>query len=358
MVDQTVSYQNASPDSASLNQTSQKNYKFPATSGAVSEMKFEPSDQMLFLSGLKNIVSSSTRRVKNVFIATLNVLPLPVANSISGLIYCLLPHRLNILPSIARAWLQYKFSPTIAPMPKLTGTPIGFCGIVGNPDTDQLLRGYQEGFYPFSHLGPVKWFASDERMVMFFDEAHAEKHTRRFLRNDRFRVTMDTAFETVMMECAAPRPDKAPLTWITSQTRKLFMQLFEAGHAHSVEVWDKEDNLVGGLFGVASGRVFFTESQFHLASGASKVAFAVLNRHLGHWGYAMNDGKDWTPYLKAHGFRLVNHDKFQDILRQHAKQPMRVGKWQLDDDLQWQNWQGEMECQYSGTLLAPFRPGP
>lgn len=191
-------------------------------------------------------------------------------------------------------------------------------------------------------------------MVLFFDEANCEKHTRRFLRNKKFDVSINKSFAEVIEACAAPRAGKFVLTWITPGIKKLFQRLHDAGYAHSVEVWDKEGNLVGGLFGVAIGKIFFTESQFHFVSGTSKVAFAVLNRHLAHWGYAMNDGKDWSQYLDAHGFRILCSDDYQKILDQHAQEPAPRKIWEIDDGIEWKDWQGEFDCHYSGQKLAPF----
>ncbi len=260
-----------------------------------------------------------------------------------------------MLVPMVTSYISFNFSSQSAPVPKKRTRSSGFGGMVGQPDVDQILAGYRRGFCLFSHLGPPKWLYNKYRMVLFFDEARCEKHIRRFLRNNKFDVTFDKSFSEVLDACAAPRPGKLPLTWITPKIKKLFLQLHHAGNAHSVEVWDKDGRLVGGLFGISTGKIFFTESQFHLVSDASKVAFAVLNWHLAHWGYAMNDGKDWTPYLNAHGFRLLDNDDFLEIMRQHADGQAPNEHWKLDDDIQLQGWQGEFECSYPGEELAAFK---
>ena len=128
-----------------------------------------------------------------------------------------------------------------------------------------------------------------------------------------------------MEACAEPRADKTPLTWITPKMMHAFWALHEAGYAHSVEVWDDNCRLVGGLYGLAIGGVFFAESRFAREDGASKVGVAVLHQHLAHWCFGVRDAKWMSPHLASLGFRMVDREAFQEMLKEHAWRPSRVG---------------------------------
>jgi leucyl/phenylalanyl-tRNA---protein transferase len=143
----------------------------------------------------------------------------------------------------------------------------------------------------------------------------------------------------VMRGCAELRAGRVPLTWITPRFFSAYGALHEAGHAHSVEVWGKEGQLVGGAYGVAAGGVFFTESQFNRARDAAKVGFAVLNCHLQHWGFRVNDGKHYTGHLASVGFELVPRDRFTEILAENRYQEPPVGRWRIDPTLDVGAWE-------------------
>jgi leucyl/phenylalanyl-tRNA--protein transferase len=175
-------------------------------------------------------------------------------------------------------------------------------------------------------------------MVLFFDQARVEKTVRRLLRNGKFRVTFDRAYVDVMRACATPRPGGTPLTWITPQIQDLFARAHDEGHAHSVEVWD-DDALVGGAYGLAVGRIFFTESQFHIARDASKVGFAVLNRHLQAWSFVCNDGKHPTRFLTDCGMLPVMREEFSSITETYGAEQGRIGRWDIDASLLDDKWQ-------------------
>jgi leucyl/phenylalanyl-tRNA--protein transferase len=174
-------------------------------------------------------------------------------------------------------------------------------------------------------------------MVLFFDQARVEKSARRLLNQHRFRISFDTAFAEVMRACAAPRPGRPPLTWITPRIQDLFLRAHHAGHAHSIEVWDG-DRLVGGAYGLAVGRLFFTESQFHTVRDASKVSFAVLNRHLQSWGYVLNDGKHPTPFLADCGMVPITRGEFCRLAELYRHNRHKNGCWHIDPALLSGDW--------------------
>lgn len=167
---------------------------------------------------------------------------------------------------------------------------------------------------------------------------HVSKNVRRLLRQGKFRVTFDQDFPRVIEACARPRSGKTPLTWITPRIMKAFWALHKAGYAHSVEVWDGSDQLVGGLYGLAIGDVFFGESQFATAEHASKVAITVLHCHLAEWGFELRDAKYISPHLTTLGFRNISRKTFQALLQRHASTEGRVGPWSVDDTIDVPRW--------------------
>lgn len=216
--------------------------------------------------------------------------------------------------------------------------PDGLVDIGGPMSVERLQAAYAGGVFPWCHVPPVKWWSPSKRAVLFIDESRIEKNLRRVLRQGRSRVTFDRAFREVMAGCAEPRPGRPPLTWISPRFMDAYAALHEAGHAHSVEVWDAEGRLAGGLYGVASGPVFFTESQFARQRDASKVAFVTLNRHLASWGYMLNDGKKMTGHLEGLGMRNISREDFLEILREPNAASGPVGRWEVDPSLDIAGW--------------------
>ncbi len=217
--------------------------------------------------------------------------------------------------------------------------PDGLVDIGGPMSTERLIEAYSRGIFPWCHIGPVKWWSPSTRAVLFLSESRIEKSTRRLIRQGRYSVTFDHAFRRVMEACAEPRPGRPALTWISPLFMDAYEALHEQGHAHSVEVWDSEGRLVGGLYGVASGGVFFTESQFARERDTSKIAFVTLNRHLAEWGFVLNDGKDMTGHLAALGMREIPRKAFLAILADAAQTSRPPGIWKVDAGLDVAGWQ-------------------
>ncbi len=216
--------------------------------------------------------------------------------------------------------------------------PDGLAGICADMSVATLKRAYAEGLFPLAHIGSQKWWAPSERMVLFIEDFHLEKNLRRRLRQKEFRVTFDQDFAGVMRACAEPRPGRVPLSWIGEDTIEAYTRAFDAGLAHSVEVWDRAGNLVGGAYGLSIGRVFFTESQFGRQRDASKVGFATLNCHLQRWGYVLNDGKSLTGHLSQLGFTLVPRAAFNALLAKACREPGHDGRWSVDNRLDVAIW--------------------
>ena len=281
------------------------------------------------------------RSVRRALLDWSSATPYPVRQAILGTAYALRPRRLpGLLPLLA---VTVRDLPRIGrPLVPVADHPLddpdGLCGLAGRIDVPELLLGYARCMFVMSHIGPLKWWAPHHRMVLFFDQTRIERTTRRALRSGRFRFTFDRAFSAVVRACAAPRPGHTPLTWIKSGVRSLFERAHAAGHAHSIEVWE-DDALVGGIYGLAVGRVFFTESQFHTVRDASKVGFAVLNRHLQAWGFVLNDGKHPTRYLADCGMKPLTRDEFARLTATHCGCPSRVGPWSAEPRLLDDRWE-------------------
>ncbi len=246
---------------------------------------------------------------------------------------------------VASHYLKSPANRRVLPNPdEALSSPDGLAGVCNDLSVETLLAAYRSGLYPFCHVEPMKWWAPSERMVLFIEDFRMEKNLRRRLRNKHFSVTFDQNFEEVVRACGEARPGRRHLTWITPRVVSAFNALHEAGHAHSVEVRDKDGNLAGGCYGIGIGRVFFTESQFVRVRDASKVGFATLNRHLQSWGYVLNDGKQPTGHLTHVGFNLIPRREFNDILAKQCALEGKNGRWFVDEDLDVGSWDPRATC--------------
>ncbi|MDF1687375.1 MAG: leucyl/phenylalanyl-tRNA--protein transferase [Parvibaculaceae bacterium] len=218
--------------------------------------------------------------------------------------------------------------------------PGGLVDIGNDLSPSHLVDAYGLGVFPFAHVGPSKWVSPPARALGYLNETRIEKNLRRLLRQKKYTVTFDQDFEGVMRACAAPRAGRVHLTWINERMIAAYKDLHREGHAHSVEVWNGDGELVGGLYGVASGGVFVTESQFNIARDASKVAYVTLNRHLAEWGFQANDGKYMTQHLANLGMREVFRNEYTRLLSR-TQDLKTTGRWTVDNDLDVAGWKPE-----------------
>jgi len=251
-----------------------------------------------------------------------------------ALAWSLMPARLRGLPNLARLCFAEFMAPDYAlPDPeRALDNPSGLAGIVHDFTLPTVLAGYRRGLYPLAHIAPLKWWSPPQRSVLFFNEMHIAKRLRRQMRQGHYTVSFDRDFDGVIKACAGHRDGRLPVTWITPKVMHAYAALFDAGYAHSFEVWNQQSELVGGGYGVVIGGVFVTESQFSREPNTSKIGFTVLNWHLARWGFAFNDGKVMTPTCHDMGFRDIPRSDFLARLAKAERRPAKNGRWQVEAD--------------------------
>lgn len=204
--------------------------------------------------------------------------------------------------------------------------PDGLLAVGGDLSVGRLLNAYRHGIFPWYSAGdPILWWSPDPRTVLFPDRLHVSASLRKLLRRGRFLVTMDRDFPAVVNACAAPRePDGG--TWLVPEMIGAYRMLHVRGHAHSVEVW-RDGALVGGLYGVAVGALFFGESMFSRESNASKVALVHLCQRLADWGFGLIDCQVVTEHLLRMGAEQIRRARFIELVRALRDRPGRAGAW-------------------------------
>jgi len=207
--------------------------------------------------------------------------------------------------------------------------PNGLVAAGGALSPEWLLAAYRHGLFPWFNEGdPILWWSPDPRLVLFPHEIRIHRSLRRVLRQHRFEVRTDSDFPAVIAACAMPR-EPGGGTWILPPMQDAYCRMFELGHAHSVECW-LEGRLVGGLYGMALGRVFFGESMFSFETDASKVALAYLARLLSAKGFAMIDCQMSTAHLQSMGAREISRNEFCAGLDRWAMPVGLPGQWPAD----------------------------
>ena len=196
--------------------------------------------------------------------------------------------------------------------------PDGLLAIGGDLNPDRLLDAYRKGIFPWYSEGqPIMWWSPDPRCVLFPDELIISRSLKKSLRKNDYKVTFDRVFSEVVKSCAEPRLN-SPETWITQAIIKNYQLLHESGHAHSVECWHQGE-LVGGLYGIAIGQIFFGESMFSRKSDASKICFVHLVHFLKIQGFTLIDCQVYSEHLARLGARVIPRDEFLNALDQFCE---------------------------------------
>jgi leucyl/phenylalanyl-tRNA---protein transferase len=217
------------------------------------------------------------------------------------------------------------------PVTQALRSPNGLLAAGGDLSSSRLLEAYRHGIFPWFSAGePVLWWSPDPRMVLFPNEFKVSHSLHKTLQKKGYEVRTDSAFEQVMRSCAAPR-EGANGTWIHEEMIAAYCELHRLGYAHSVETW-MENKLVGGLYGMSIGRMFYGESMFSFKTDASKIALAHLSAQLARWNFGMIDCQMNTPHLSSLGAREIPRTEFiarlQDLINYTP-----VTAWHFDNDL-------------------------
>ena len=203
----------------------------------------------------------------------------------------------------------------------------GLLAVGGDLSVARLLLAYQDGIFPWYSPGePILWWSPNPRLVLFPEEFHLSKRLGRTIRQQIFTLTFDTDFSGVINQCARLRLEEGDGTWLSAEMVEAYQKLHDLGHAHSVECW-QEGKLVGGLYGVSLGAVFFGESMFSLVRDSSKVALAGLVDRLKGWDFELIDCQVGTGHLQRLGAREIPGEEFSHRLARAVARPSRQGKW-------------------------------
>lgn len=213
------------------------------------------------------------------------------------------------------------------PNPELANED-GIIAIGGDLSSQRLLLAYELGIFPWFNPGdPIIWWSPNPRCVLFPADLKISKSMRPIFNQKKFTITLDKAFPEVMKQCSiAKRKGQDGGTWITDDMYLAYCKLHDEGAAHSVEVW-QGDELVGGLYGIAIGKIFFGESMFSNVSNASKAGFISLVQHLIENGFKLIDCQQETPHLKSLGASLIPRSKFLSILEENQAEKYQFNSW-------------------------------
>lgn len=195
--------------------------------------------------------------------------------------------------------------------------PNGLLAIGGDLSPERLVQAYRHGVFPwYEEPQPILWWSPSPRAVLFPERIIVSKSLRKRIRRGDYAVTADQQFQQVIEHCASvPRAGQNG-TWISQQMIDAYITLHQQGIAHSIEVWQQQQ-LVGGLYGLAIGGVFFGESMFSLRTDASKTAFVYLARQLQQWNFAMIDCQVSNPHLFSLGAEEIERSEFEQLLKLH-----------------------------------------
>lgn len=233
---------------------------------------------------------------------------------------------------------------------------LGLCGIVGDTSVETMMEGMRRGLHAMGRVDPMKWWSPGERCVLSFPDLKITETLARSLRSGRNRVTFDEDPVGVLTGCAAPHKKHPRPAWITPAMMRTALDLFDAGHMHSVDVWNANGELAGGLYGYAVGGVFIHESSFQRESHASNIALVVLAGHLASWGFAHIESKRMTGRHRALGYRHIPRHDLRAHLQEPAPKP--AGRWRLDPGLDIGNWKpAEGPPRRKGATSVAAGPG-
>jgi len=213
---------------------------------------------------------------------------------------------------------QLTEDPYLFPDPKLASSA-GLLAIGGDLTPERLITAYSLSFFPWYNPGEeILWWTPDPRLVLFPKDLKVSKSMRPYFNQNKFQITFNQNFEEVIRNCQSnDRKGQTAGSWITNDITAAYTRLHDLGYVHSVEVWQDEE-LVGGLYGIALGKVFFGESMFAKVSNASKFGFISLVQKLQTMNFTLIDCQQETNHLKSMGAAPISRDKFMTILEKNS----------------------------------------
>jgi len=208
-------------------------------------------------------------------------------------------------------------------------TEEGIVAVGGDLSVERLILAYSKGIFPWysSDKSPILWWSPDPRFVLFPENLIVSKSMRPYFNQNKFKVTWDQNFEDIIKNCQKIDREDQLGTWITNKMLAAYIQLHKKGYAHSVEVW-MGNELVGGLYGISLGKVFFGESMFAKVSNASKFGFISLVNQLKQKGFLLIDCQQETKHLESLGANAIKRKDFIDILNHNNIEETYIGSWE------------------------------
>ena len=205
--------------------------------------------------------------------------------------------------------------------------PDGLIAAGGLLDVEWLKEAYTRGIFPWfnSDDEEILWWCPSERAILYPGEMHVSRSLRKVLKRDLFHIAYDHNFKGVLENCSQ-RNDRSEGTWITESMKNAYNEMHTAGLAHSVEV-TLEGELVGGIYGISLGSMFFGESMFSRVDNASKVALYYLQKKLYEWSFTLIDCQIMNPHLQSLGAINISREEFADLLKSNNQQQTRAGSW-------------------------------
>lgn len=212
--------------------------------------------------------------------------------------------------------------------PDPAGAEEGIAAIGGDLNPERIIVAYLQGIFPWYNTNdPIIWWSPDPRCVLFPQEIKISKSMRQLFKKQFYKVTFDQQFSAVIQNCANLRYENREDTWLNNKMIESYTLLHEMGFAHSVEVWNDQNELVGGLYGLAMGKCFFGESMFFTQANASKYGFIALVQKLIENDYELIDCQVYNSHLESLGATMIPRDIFLSLLDTHIEEEVKVGQW-------------------------------
>ena len=204
----------------------------------------------------------------------------------------------------------------------------GIVCVGGDLSPEMLISAYRQGLFPwFNEEDPTLWWSPDPRCVVVPGEVYISKNMKRLFNQRQYHFKCDTNFEDVLRNCKTVKRKNEEGTWISEDFIEAYQLLHHLGIAHSFEVYDQENNMIGGLYGLSIGNMFYGESMFSKKSNMSKLAFILLSKYLQHKSYRLIDCQVVNPHLTSMGCQEMSRDAFLDINQSGIQEPSAIGNW-------------------------------